>query len=224
MVVRPPSNKNSVKLWKRRDRLSILISILRATMEARGKTDIMSKANLSFAQVTKYLEDLSDTDFNLGNFLGDDESNSIEDNRRRDRYFIIYDILRNAKDGILKTQLMFNARLSFDQITNYLGLLVKKLELLQYITKNGENLYQATQAGLDFVNSYERLKWLSSMNSNEGLIKENGEKYKITRRGLNVYGHSLNLKKLLTHGYIPSDRTGNSLNYVAALYNSQKNQ
>ena len=42
--------------------------------------------------------------------------------KRRDRLYIIAEILEIAREGTLKTQVMYRANLSFTQLNDYLGL------------------------------------------------------------------------------------------------------
>ena len=53
---------NNNDLERRRDRLHIMAEILRVTLEGALKTQVMYKANLSFAQLNQYLSLLLDLD------------------------------------------------------------------------------------------------------------------------------------------------------------------
>jgi len=53
---------NSNDLERRRDRLHIMAEILQVTLEGALKTQVMYKANLSFAQLNQYLSLLLDLD------------------------------------------------------------------------------------------------------------------------------------------------------------------
>ena len=66
--------------------------------------------------------------------------------KRRDRLFIIADILKAARKGIPKTEVMYKAGLSFAQLTGYLSLLLR-LELIEIATKNGKSFYKTTAKG-----------------------------------------------------------------------------
>jgi predicted transcriptional regulator len=66
--------------------------------------------------------------------------------RRRDRHEIIMEILKNAKDSIKKTHLMFRSRLSFAQLDRYLN----ALEKAGFITKRS-GTWKTTKKGLEVI-------------------------------------------------------------------------
>jgi len=70
--------------------------------------------------------------------------------KRRDKLCIIAEILEIAKDGTLKTQIMYRANLSFAQLNDYLKFMLK-LKLIQKLTEQGKDVYVATAKGLDFL-------------------------------------------------------------------------
>ena len=49
----------------------------------------------------------------------------IDPPKRRDKLYIIAEILEIAKEGILKTQIMYRANLSFTQLNEYLKFMLK---------------------------------------------------------------------------------------------------
>ena len=57
------------------------------------------------------------------------------DRKRRDRLYIISEILNIAKGGSLKTQIMYGANLSFAQLNEYLNFLIK-VEFLEIQKEN----------------------------------------------------------------------------------------
>lgn len=71
--------------------------------------------------------------------------------------YIIAEILRVARNGTLKTQIMYRASLSFAQLTAYLSLLVKS-GLLEAIEKNEKVIYKTTAKGIRYLKSYEEIK------------------------------------------------------------------
>jgi len=79
--------------------------------------------------------------------------------KRRDRLLIIAEILKVARHGALKTQIMYGANLSFAQLTAYLSLLVK-LGLLEAAKKNKEIIYKTTPKGIRYLKGYEEIKHL----------------------------------------------------------------
>lgn len=76
--------------------------------------------------------------------------------KRRDRLYIIAEILAIAKDGSLKTQIMYRANLSFAQLNEYLDFLLKK-ELLKMDTNNGKTFYKTTSKGIKYLENYEEI-------------------------------------------------------------------
>ena len=76
--------------------------------------------------------------------------------KRRDRLYIIAEILEIAKDGTLKTQIMYKANLSFSQLNEYLNLLVK-LNLLESKQINGRVIYRTTDKGFKYLDNYKEI-------------------------------------------------------------------
>jgi len=67
------------------------------------------------------------------------------------------EILEVALDGVLKTQVMYRANLSFAQLNEYLKLMLD-LKLLE-TTKNTERtLYKTTTKGVRYLQSYRELR------------------------------------------------------------------
>ena len=81
--------------------------------------------------------------------------------KRRDRLYIIAEILAIAKDGSLKTQIMYRANLSFAQLNGYLSFLVER-ELLKINTDSRKTLYKTTAKGVKYLESYEEISSLLS--------------------------------------------------------------
>jgi len=67
--------------------------------------------------------------------------------KRRTRFQIIENILRAARNGIYKTQIMQEAGLSHTQLSGYLSLLMK-VGLLKTIKKNDRVGYKITSKGI----------------------------------------------------------------------------
>ncbi len=70
--------------------------------------------------------------------------------KRRDKLCIIAEILEIAKEGTLKTQIMYKANLSFAQLNDYLSFMLK-INLIQKLKSKGKEVYIATEKGLDFL-------------------------------------------------------------------------
>ncbi|HLE75364.1 MAG TPA: winged helix-turn-helix domain-containing protein [Candidatus Bathyarchaeia archaeon] len=86
--------------------------------------------------------------------------------KRRDRLSIIAEILEIAKDGTLKTQIMYKANLSFTQLNEYLEFMLK-IRLLEKLNANGKDVYITTEKGLDFLQRhYELTELLKGENEN----------------------------------------------------------
>ncbi|HDQ05443.1 MAG TPA: hypothetical protein ENN36_01815 [Candidatus Bathyarchaeota archaeon] len=81
-------------------------------------------------------------------------SNLENENKRRNRLYIIAEILTIAKEGSLKTQIMYRANLSFAQLNEYLSFLTK-IELLGIQKENGRNIYRTTTKGSKYLEKYE---------------------------------------------------------------------
>jgi predicted transcriptional regulator len=79
--------------------------------------------------------------------------------KRRDKLYIIAEILEIAKDGTLKTQVMYRANLSFTQLNDYLEFMLK-IRLLEKVDMNDREVYKATEKGLDFLQRYREINEL----------------------------------------------------------------
>ncbi|MEJ2272646.1 MAG: winged helix-turn-helix domain-containing protein [Candidatus Bathyarchaeota archaeon] len=75
------------------------------------------------------------------------------DHKRRDRLYIIAEILRIAQDGCLKTQIMYRANLSFAQLNDYLSYLIK-MDLLKVQNQNKKKIYVTTINGEKYLEKY----------------------------------------------------------------------
>lgn len=79
--------------------------------------------------------------------------------KRRDRLYIIADILKAARKGVLKTEVMYKAGLSFPQLGGYLSLLAR-LGLIEVSAKNGKLAYKTTAKGIRYLKCYEEISHL----------------------------------------------------------------
>ena len=89
--------------------------------------------------------------------------------KRRDRLYIMAEILNVAKDGVLKTQIMYRANLSFAQLNNYLSLLTD-LKLLNENSSDRKTMYKTTKKGAKFMENYKEIVLLLK-NSDEDCPK-----------------------------------------------------
>lgn len=79
-------------------------------------------------------------------------------NKRRDRHDIITEILKTAREGRIKTHIMYKAKLSYSQINTYLKLLVDKGFLENRTIKRKKQsvtLYRTTQRGIEYIDNIE---------------------------------------------------------------------
>jgi len=97
-----------------------------------------------------------------------------ESKRRRDRLYIIAEILEIAREGVLKTQVMYRANLSFSQLNEYLNLLVQ-IGLLEEIKRNGRKMYKTTRKGLNYLERYKEIVQLLNGSEND---EKNGNSVK----------------------------------------------
>lgn len=79
-------------------------------------------------------------------------------NRRRDRHEIVAEILKTAREGRIKTHIMYKAKLSYSQINTYLKLLVDKGFLENNtIRRKRQNItmYKTTPKGILYIENIE---------------------------------------------------------------------
>ena len=79
--------------------------------------------------------------------------------KRRDKLFIVAEILEIARDGSLKTQIMYRANLSFTQLNDYLSFMLQ-ISLLERVLQNDRETYRATEKGIDFLQRYREINEL----------------------------------------------------------------
>jgi len=84
-------------------------------------------------------------------------------NKRRDRHDIVTEILKTAREGKIKTHIMYKAKLSYSQINTYLQLLVDKgfLENNTVVRKKQTiTIYRTTPKGVYFIENIETVNQL----------------------------------------------------------------
>ncbi len=79
--------------------------------------------------------------------------------KRRDRLTIMAQILNIAREGTLKTQIMYRANLSFAQLNEYLSFL-QKMKLLKVNTTDGRIIYKTTPKGFKYLENFAGIKEL----------------------------------------------------------------
>ena len=80
--------------------------------------------------------------------------------KRRDRHDIIVEILKTARNGKIKTHIMYKAKLSYAQINEYLPLLVNKGFLEPFTVKKRKvhrKLYRTTEKGVKLLENCESM-------------------------------------------------------------------
>lgn len=77
--------------------------------------------------------------------------------RRRDRLTIMAEILNIAREGTLKTQIMYRANLSFAQLNEYLSFL-RGVKLLKVNTEDGRRTYKTTPKGIRYLENFSKIK------------------------------------------------------------------
>jgi predicted transcriptional regulator len=78
--------------------------------------------------------------------------------KRRDRHDIVAEILKTAREGRIKTHIMYKAKLSYSQINTYLQLLVEKGFLENNTVQRKKRIitfYRTTSKGSQFVENIE---------------------------------------------------------------------
>jgi predicted transcriptional regulator len=90
-------------------------------------------------------------------------SNLENERKRRNRLYIIAEILNIAKEGSLKTQIMYKANLSFAQLNEYLSFLIK-MDLLKVKNENRKKIYRITFKGENYLKKYKDLASLLGNN------------------------------------------------------------
>ncbi|MFB0523349.1 MAG: winged helix-turn-helix domain-containing protein [Candidatus Bathyarchaeia archaeon] len=103
--------------------------------------------------------------------------------RRRDRLSIIAEILDKAREGVLKTRIMYKANLSFAQINEYLSLIVD-LDLLEVAKNPEKTIYKTTHRGLQYLQGYKEIRELLT-NGKENDLKDVNSLH-LVKRGTRV--------------------------------------
>ena len=93
---------------------------------------------------------------------GEEEANRM-DSRRRDRHDIVAEILHHAREGKIKTHIMYKAKLSYYQIQEYLPLLMEKGFLENTTIKRKRQtitIFRSTKKGIEFLEHLESVNKL----------------------------------------------------------------
>ena len=73
----------------------------------------------------------------------------------RSRTEIVSNILDAANGGITKTKIMYFAFLSYNQLNEYLSLLIEN-DLVEYL--EGTKTFKTTEKGLNYLNMYNEIR------------------------------------------------------------------
>jgi predicted transcriptional regulator len=79
--------------------------------------------------------------------------------KRRDRLYIIAEILKIAREGSLKTQIMYKANLSFAQLNEYLSFL-KEMQLIKISKEENRKVYRINEQGEKYLERHEEISSL----------------------------------------------------------------
>jgi len=110
---------------------------------------------------------------------------SFSSRRRRDRSFIIAEILVVAKEGALKTQIMYRVNLSFAQLKEYLSLLLN-LNLLKAVKMSEKTIYKTTRKGLRYLQSYREIRELLKEEKGKENNRKDANSLHLVKRGTRV--------------------------------------
>ena len=105
--------------------------------------------------------------------------------RRRDRLYIMAEILEVALEGTLKTQVMYKANLSFAQLNQYLRLLLD-LDLLEVKKSVEKTFYKTTTKGMRFLESYKQIRSLLKKKTEKNDSQNENHSVFLVKRGNHV--------------------------------------
>ncbi|MFB0514387.1 MAG: winged helix-turn-helix domain-containing protein [Candidatus Bathyarchaeia archaeon] len=109
--------------------------------------------------------------------------NPIDSRRRRGRLSIMAEFLDVAREGVLKTRIMYQANLSFAQLNDYLTLLID-WNLLEAVKTSDRTIYKTTEKGLRFLQSYREIMELLAKGKENNLNDANS--LHLIKRGTKV--------------------------------------
>ncbi|MEM2514646.1 MAG: winged helix-turn-helix domain-containing protein [Nitrososphaerota archaeon] len=92
--------------------------------------------------------------------------------KRRGRIEIVAEILEATRKGTQKTQIMYQAGLSFSQLTYYIDILLKS-GLIQKFEKERRVLYKITSKGVQFLKCYKELERFLIKESEDAIVSIN---------------------------------------------------
>jgi predicted transcriptional regulator len=95
------------------------------------------------------------------------------------------EILEIAMEGVLKTQVMYKANLSFAQLNEYLRLLLD-LKLLELSGDDQKNVYKTTSKGVLYLEGCKKIRALLKKGE-ENNNPKNGNSVYLVKRGSQVF-------------------------------------
>jgi len=95
------------------------------------------------------------------------------------------EILEVAREGVLKTQIMYRANLSFAQLNEYLSLLLN-LNLLEAVETPEKTIYKTTDKGLRYLQSYREIRELLKEENGKGNNTKEANSLYLIKRGSQV--------------------------------------
>ena len=101
--------------------------------------------------------------------------------KRRDKLGIIAEILDVAREGTLKTQIMYRANLSFVQLTEYLEYMLKT-RLIIKLEVNTKDVYLATKKGVEFLQRHSEL--IALLKDEDRKYVNGGKSFKVPPQSL----------------------------------------
>ena len=75
----------------------------------------------------------------------------------RSRTEIVSNILEAANGGVTKTKIMYKAYLSYNQLKEYISILIEN-NLIEYL--DGDNKFKTTEKGLNFLKMHNQIEEL----------------------------------------------------------------
>ncbi|MDH2899558.1 MAG: winged helix-turn-helix domain-containing protein [archaeon] len=92
--------------------------------------------------------------------------------KNRNRMEIVANLLSIAKNGALKTHLMYRANLSYLMVTEYLDFLCRSNLIKETVDVEGiTKVFQTTEKGLKYLDVYDSLQSIVGLNSHKAESK-----------------------------------------------------
>ena len=90
--------------------------------------------------------------------------------KNRNRIEIVANILDIARNGALKTHLMYKANLSYMVVTQYLSFLVRSGLIEEVFSEDGPTkMYKTTAKGFQYMQVYDSLQSIAGLDSQKSL-------------------------------------------------------